>query len=209
MIFPSSPPDPLEQSSPSGTATPDSTAPSSSSSTFSSLESLSASPLLRLPPELLAHLRTYLPYPDLLSLRHTHPYLYNTPILATNRNIWLKVSWLLDRKERGLPCPHSHQTIFKTDREFCGGREVKRILVRRRRHWECAPGDAGCEVVRGETCGGGGWGYGLWKEVRNWRRWEEKAWSLVTLVLAILLWYLGLHEGMGGLARLFSSRASL
>ena len=208
MISSSSPLGPLEQSSRSGTATPDSSASSLSSFTFPTPESLSASPFLRLPPELLAHLCDYLPYPDLLSLRHTHPYFYHTPVLATNRNIWLKVSWLLDRKERGLPCPHSHQTIFKTDREFCGGREVKKILVRRRRHWECAPGDAGCEVVRGETCGGGGWAYGLWKEVCDWRRWDETVWGVVTLFSAIILWYFGLQEGMGNLARLFSSRVS-
>ena len=206
MIVPSSHPSiTSEHSSYSGTDTPGTLSSSSSAITLFTPDTNISSPLLRLPPELLTHLRAHLPYPDLLSLRHTHPYFYHTPLLATDRNILIKVSWLLDRKDRGLPCPQSHKTIFKTDREFCGSREVKRILVRRRRHRECAPTEGGCEVVTGETCVGGGWKYVLWREIRDVQQWEEGLWSVVVVVAAVILWYMGLQAGFGSLARIVRS----
>ncbi|MCJ1327214.1 hypothetical protein MMC10_003882 [Thelotrema lepadinum] len=53
-------------------------------------------PLLSLPPELLPHIASTLPYPDLLSLRLSHPHFYHSPLLRTNnaRGIKLRVSWL-------------------------------------------------------------------------------------------------------------------
>ena len=45
--------------------------------------------------------------------------------------------------------------VMKTDAAFCGNREVKLILERRRAHNECKMGEGGCEVVWGRNCGGG------------------------------------------------------
>ena len=115
-------------------------------------ESLSTSHLLRFPPDLLLYIRSHLPYPDLLALRHTHPYFYYSSLLATDRNIRLKVAWLVDRKRRGLACPGHHRTLFRTDREFCASTEVKQIMARRRRHEDCQVGKE-CEVVSGTVCG--------------------------------------------------------
>ena len=139
------------------------------------------SPLLRLPADLLPHLRAYLPYPDLLALRHTHPYFYYSPLVSTNTNVRLKIAWLVDRKERGLPCPTHTSTLFKTDREFCASTEVKLIMARRRRHKDCTGGKGGCEVVTGRSCEGSG-------ERGMERDW---LWSVVVVILAISLVYLG------------------
>lgn len=151
--------------------------------------------LLALPPDLLPLLTSHLPYPDVLSLRLTHPYFYHTPLLATDRNIRLKVSWLLDRKARGLSCPREGQTIFRTDAEFCAGWEVRRILRDRRRHWECAWWKGDCEVVGGASCVGGPWWMAMWVGMRKWWGSEECYWraafGVLFLVFAVVLWFMG------------------
>lgn len=110
------------------------------------------SPLLSLPPELLDLITSQLPYPDALSLKHTSPHLY--PLIDTS--VQLKVSWLVSRHRRGLERPRRN-CILKTDAAFCasGGGEVRRIMERRRGHWECDRAK-GCEVVEGARCQGGG-----------------------------------------------------
>ena len=108
------------------------------------------SPLLSLPAELLNLITSQLPYPDALSLKHTSPHLY--PLIDTS--VQLKVSWLVSRHARGLERP-KRKCILKTDAAFCasGGGEVRRIMERRRGHWDCDR-LKGCEVVEGARCEG-------------------------------------------------------
>lgn len=167
-----------------------------------------SSPLLSLPPELLPHITTHLLYPDILSLRHSHPLFYYSPLLSTNTNVRLKVAWLLDRKERGLDCPdgknrrwgRSTRLSLTTDRDFCKSTadgEVSKIMEKRRRHWECKSGEGGCEVVRGETCGGG-----RRRDVK--RRWLaaikfvdlEILLAFIVLVAGVVLWWLRTQCGL-------------
>ncbi|MCJ1310260.1 hypothetical protein MMC25_003922 [Agyrium rufum] len=61
--------------------------------------------LLSLPPELIHTIAKYLPYPDHLALRHTHPLVYAVLKPSEAANIDLKIDWLLDRKARNLRCP--------------------------------------------------------------------------------------------------------
>jgi len=180
-------------------------------------------PLLHLPPELLLHLSSYLPYPDALALKHTHPALY--PLIATC--IRLKVSWLLDRKARCLSVP-LNKCILKTDEAFCGcdGGEVRRIMEVRRAHGECGingcreglmkEGEEGegegrvwCEVVVGRRCEGpragvgrgvrrgrlAGW-VGRYGRGRVSYRLSALGWALVVLVLAVLIG-MGLRSSEG------------
>ncbi|MCJ1239549.1 hypothetical protein MMC14_007547 [Varicellaria rhodocarpa] len=157
------------------------------------------SSLLALPPELLATITLHLPYPDALALRHTHPLLYTSPFLQTNTNVRLKVSWLVDRKERGLRIPQGNpggkrSLSLKTDGEFCirsAGGEVGRIMEVRRAHGECKSGGE-CEVVRGRRCvGKRRRGRGMMQ-----RRSVEMVVGVLVLGLALLLWRV---EGGGGL----------
>jgi len=172
-------------------------------------------PLLHLPPELLLHLSSYLPYPDALALKHTHPTLY--PLIATC--IRLKVSWLLDRKARCLSVP-LNKCILKTDEAFCGcdGGEVRRIMEVRRAHGECGlngcregvvkegEGRVWCEIVVGRRCEGprGGVGRGVrrrgsmgrYRAGRASYRLSALEWALVILVLAVLIG-MGLRSSKG------------
>jgi hypothetical protein len=137
-----------------------------SNSTISTISTTSTtsqepSPLLALPPELVLHLTQHLPYPDLLALRLTHPTFYHSPLFATSgrRYIPLKVSWLIDRKSRGLSYPTKGSLDFISDEGFVRNGEVKGILRARRRHEECGrDGKEGkghqCEVIVGERCNG-------------------------------------------------------
>jgi hypothetical protein len=122
--------------------------------------------LLSLPPCILPSLFSLLPYPDALALRHTHPYFYYSPLLSTDRNVRLKVAWLVERKTRGLPVPTNSRTRFNTDAAFCASKEVKEIMVKRRRHGDCKGGEGGCEVVQGASCDGMG------QKRQRWRSWN-------------------------------------
>ena len=108
-----------------------------------------SSPFLSLPPELHHLILLHLPYPDVLSLKHTSPYFYS---LVDTRDYRQKVSWIVDRQMRGLVCP-TKSCILKTDAAFCssGGGEVRKIMERRRRHEECGR-NGGCEVLVGRKC---------------------------------------------------------
>ncbi|MCJ1357123.1 MAG: hypothetical protein MMC33_007119 [Icmadophila ericetorum] len=166
------------------------------------------SPLLSLPPELLPHITSHLLYPDILSLRHSHPSFYYSSLLSTNTNVRLKVAWLLDRKERGLDCPdgknrrwgRSARLSLTTDRDFCkrsADGEVSRIMEKRRRHLECKGGEGGCEVVRGDSCGGG-----RRRDVR--RRWMaamkfidmEVSLAFAILAVGLVLWWVRTQGGL-------------
>jgi len=105
--------------------------------------------LLTLPPELHALITPHLPYPDALALKHTHPHFY----ALVSTSVHLKVSWLLERKSRGLEWPLK-KCVMRNDAAFCGGREVRGIMERRRAHGECKAGEGGCEVLVGRRCGG-------------------------------------------------------
>ena len=162
-------------------------------------------PLLALPPELLLHVASHLPYPDLLALRLAHPTLYRTPLLATDRAVTLKVSWLVARRARHLLCPPTARTPrrlgLRSDREFVAHDEVREMLRRHRRHEECGEGRGECEVVGGATCGGreargriakrtGAKGSGEGRKGRR-RRWHWWAMASVMLYWVVLFTFTG------------------
>lgn len=91
--------------------------------------------ILSLPAELLDMVAARLDYPDLLSLKITHPYfLYTFNTVPTVRQ---RVSWVLRRNGERLPIPHNKQLSFRSDKAFVASREVNDILRRRRLHIEC------------------------------------------------------------------------
>ncbi|KAI4196793.1 MAG: hypothetical protein LQ348_002236 [Seirophora lacunosa] len=100
-----------------------------------------------LPAEIHSLILPHLPYPDALSLKYTSPYFYT----IVDTSIRVKVSWLIDRQARGLPCPQK-KCILKTDAAFCqsSGGQVWRLMEKRRRHEEC--GIDRCEVLVGRKC---------------------------------------------------------
>lgn len=99
-----------------------------------------------LPTELHLHISTYLPYPDALALKHTSRHFY----YVVYTGVHLKVDWLVDRFEHKLECP-LEKCSFRTDEAFCNPR-IRRIMERRRRHFECRRARGGCLVVEGRTC---------------------------------------------------------
>jgi hypothetical protein len=122
------------------------------------------STLLSLPPELLLHISTSLPYPDLLALKHSHPLFYS----LTTITVYDRVDWLLSRPKQGLTLPQT-KCILKTDREFCANREVREMMRRRRGHLDCrmrgkGMGEGGCLLVQGDSCKG------------NRRQWRKGPW---------------------------------
>lgn len=142
--------------------------------------------ILGLPSDLLLEISPYLPYPDLLALRHTHPYFYHSPLLpggSTPRAIRLRISWLVDRADRRLPLPQGSCNV-KTDAEFCANPEVRLIMRRRRKHADCREGRE-CEVTGGRC---------LSSCLRSW--WFGRVEVLVLGVAVALAW---LGWGMGSL----------
>lgn len=97
-----------------------------------------------LPTELQIQISSFLPYPDALALKHTNRHFYN----LVQTGIWLKVSWLLDRKRLNLEWP-AQSCNFKTDESFCIGK-VRDLMKKRREHRECS--STGCKVVEGTLC---------------------------------------------------------
>ena len=103
-----------------------------------------AAPLLNLPFELHLLILPHLPWPDLLALKHSHPYFYhNVPTTVHHR-----VDWLLSRAPEGLPLP-KEKVNLRSDAEFCASKEVRGFMRRRRGHWECKDGKEGCVVLGG------------------------------------------------------------
>jgi hypothetical protein len=119
--------------------------------------------LLSLPPELHLLISSYLPYPDALSLKHSHPKFY----YLVYTGVKLKVDWLISRRQLHLECPNDGQCLLKTDREFCRG-SVQLLMRRRRRHEECEwrEGGRGCLVRGTKSCDV--------KERMDKRSWVEK-----------------------------------
>ncbi|KIV80416.1 hypothetical protein PV11_07916 [Exophiala sideris] len=98
--------------------------------------------ILSLPPELNHLIAGYLDYPDLLSLKISHPYLTST--FSTLPIVTQRVSWVLRRNAQDLPIPRALQLSFRSDKAFVANREVNDILRRRRLHIECLK----CEGAR-------------------------------------------------------------
>jgi hypothetical protein len=101
---------------------------------------------MSLPPELHLLLSRSLPYPDLLALKHTHPYFYS--LIRTT--VYDRVDWLLERPQHGLPLPQT-KCIMKTDEQFCSHAEIRNFMERRRKHQDCI---GVCFVVEGTKCEG-------------------------------------------------------
>lgn len=112
--------------------------------------------LMALPAELHDSLLSCLPYPDQLALKHTCKY-FHLFIVSTNGAVGVqsRVAWLVERYEKGLPCP-VHDCVMSTDETFCssGRWQVSRMMEVRRRHGDCRRMAGGCEVLPGTTCGG-------------------------------------------------------
>jgi hypothetical protein len=103
--------------------------------------------LLSLPPELHLLIIYHLPWPDLLALKHTHPYLYqNIPTTVRQR-----VAWLLSRATTRLRLP-KQRVNMKTDADFCRSHEIRTFLERRRWHLDCRSDGKGCLVFEGRVC---------------------------------------------------------
>lgn len=91
--------------------------------------------LLTLPPEIQHLIASELPYPDLLSLKISHPYFQS--LLSDKPNVHHRIAWVLSRGKIYLPIPHDSKTNFRTDVLFLRNPEVTRIIRRRRKHLEC------------------------------------------------------------------------
>lgn len=105
------------------------------------------SPLLGLAPELQLVIISHLPWPDLLALRHSHPYFYhNMPTTVRQR-----VAWLLSRGHCGLGLPQGRVNM-KTDADFCRSDEIRAFLERRRWHLDCRGKGKRCLVIEGHAC---------------------------------------------------------
>jgi hypothetical protein len=91
--------------------------------------------LATLPPELHLLISTHLrpSYPDLLSFKLTSRVLYQT----VNPTVFDRVTWLINRQSLGLPVPRETGCCLRTDKDFVAGKELRRILMARRRHLEC------------------------------------------------------------------------
>jgi len=100
--------------------------------------------LLSLPPELQSLIVTSLPYPDLLSLKISHPYFHALLTSTNTPNVHHRIAWVLSRRKIYLPIPYDSKTNFLTDALFLGNPEVTRIIRRRRLHLECVQ----CKLAR-------------------------------------------------------------
>ena len=154
------------------------------------------SPLLFLPRELQYTLLPFLPYPDVLALKHTCRHFYNL-INSTGSAAGIKrrVAWLVERHVRGLPCPHQ-QCQLETDESFCrsGKRQVSQLIESRRRHEECQTGHKGCEVVVGSSCEGSSRPQARWVLLKGGRIGWQRYWSgWGAWIIGLLLANLGIH----------------
>ena len=74
--------------------------------------------LMDLPTELHLHISRYVPYPDVLALKHTCRRFY----YLVYTGVHLKIDWLVERFERKLECP-MEKCSFRTDEQFCNWRK--------------------------------------------------------------------------------------
>ena len=107
----------------------------------------SVSKFLYLPAESQQHIMSFLTYPDLLALKHTHPYFYHS-VSTTIRH---RVEWLMERPPLGLLLPQK-KCIMKTDGDFCKSPEIRSFMERRRKHLDCPRKSKGCFVTLGRDC---------------------------------------------------------
>lgn len=96
----------------------------------------SGSQLLFLPRELQHQIVDYLDYPDLLSLKLSHPYFQHI-LLSSRPTIRERIGWVLSRGKQSLSVPHLQKTDFRSDQQFLQNPEVQRILRQRRCHKDC------------------------------------------------------------------------
>lgn len=105
--------------------------------------------LLLLPTEIQDSIISFLPYPDLLALKHTHPHFYRIVVTTKHQ----RTAWLSERAEQRLPLPQ-RTCRWNTDADFCRSEEIREFMERRRWHLDC-PGEkpgGGCLVVEGKDC---------------------------------------------------------
>ena len=150
---------------------------------------MNTSPVLfTLPAELHLEIQAHLTYPDLLAVRHTHPYFLD----SLQPTIIDRVNWLLSRTELGLPIPTAAKLNLKTDAQFCQNEEVRNILLHRRRHEECKEFNGGtCLLLRSSKCSGEALGrrrkrFGMGNVETEMRRskWLTVRFQMFVLVLA-------------------------
>ena len=105
--------------------------------------------LLLLPTEVQDTIISFLPYPDRLALKHTHPHFYRIVVTTKHQ----RTDWLSERAEQRLPLPQ-RTCRWNTDADFCRSEEIREFMERRRWHLDC-PGQrpgGGCLVVEGKDC---------------------------------------------------------
>lgn len=88
---------------------------------------------------------SHLEYPDLLSLKISHPHFQT--LFATQPTVHQRIAWVLARGRIFLPTPHDSQTNFRTDAQFLRNPEVTRIIRRRRQHLECVENNLTRRIV--------------------------------------------------------------
>jgi hypothetical protein len=105
--------------------------------------------LLLLPTEIQDSIISFLPYPDLLALKHTHPHFYCIVITTKHQ----RTNWLSERAEQRLPLPQ-RTCRWNTDADFCRSEEIREFMERRRWHLDCPrqKTGGGCLVVKGKDC---------------------------------------------------------
>src|SRR2546430_17145176 len=79
--------------------------------------------LLLLPTEIHYAIISFLPYPDLLALKHAHPRFYRTVVTTSLQ----RTAWLRERAEQRLPLPQ-RTCRWHTDADFCRSDEIRRFM---------------------------------------------------------------------------------
>jgi hypothetical protein len=109
--------------------------------------SVSSSSILHLPIELHLLIISELLWPDILALKHAHPYLYHTiPTTVCQR-----VDWFLFRASHGLTLPRE-QVDMNTDADFCRSQEIRNFLQRWYWHVDCDLVGNRCLVMERGGC---------------------------------------------------------
>jgi hypothetical protein len=125
--------------------------------------------LILLPAEIQNQILSELSYPDLLSLKLTHPHFYFT----IKPTLYDRVDWLLDRIRLKLPIPQAGKCSLnlRTDIAFYSNPEVGLILRRRWKHLECVNNGGQCREVPGQRCqlrwGKHACQFGIWDRLCN------------------------------------------
>ncbi|EXJ86838.1 hypothetical protein A1O3_03792, partial [Capronia epimyces CBS 606.96] len=102
-------------------------------------------PFLTLPLELHRLIVRELKYPDLLSLKLSHPYFQG--MIGLQPTIHSRIQWLMSRSRMALPVPQSTGLSFLSDVAFVANPEVKGIMNKRRRHHDCLKSQSAREMT--------------------------------------------------------------